>query len=62
MQEDFDKWFHALGSYSLRSERFYEDIAISDLTKRSTIACRWLEEAFNQGVIAAQRRIAEEGN
>jgi hypothetical protein len=50
MQEDFDSWFYKLESFGLRCERFYEDIAISDLTKRSTIACKWLEAAFNQGV------------
>jgi len=62
MNNDFNDWFHALESYSLRSERFYEDISTHDLVKRSKIACGWLQEAFDQGVIAGQKRIAEEGN
>jgi len=61
MNNDFNDWFHFLESYSLRSERFYKDISTPDLVQRSKIACGWLQEAFDQGVIAGQKRIVEEG-
>ena len=64
MQEDFDKWFYEVEGHSTRAERFLDDTIwyLVDKNKHNFLMKNWLQEAFNQGVIAEQKRIAEEGN
>ena len=63
MQEDFDNWFYEVEGYSTRAERFFGDVQwYINKDNHDVLMKNWLQEAFNQGVIAAQKRIAEEGN
>lgn len=51
MNDEFQKWFHELESFSLRSERFYLDIEV--LTNKAhqlyPVMSKWMEAAFEAG-------------
>jgi hypothetical protein len=58
LEKEFDKFFHEIENYCLRSERFYDDVMVirnskrEPLTHYNEIMEAWLQAAFNAGAKA----------
>ena len=49
LKQKFHDYFFELEGYSLRAERFYNDLSIEDKTQLAIIRKEWLEAAFMEG-------------
>jgi len=55
LEKEFDKFFHEVENYCLRSERFYDDLMLIRNSKREPLSHysdmmeAWLQAAFNAG-------------
>jgi hypothetical protein len=47
IEVEFNRWFHGdYGTYSYRSEAFYDDCAVGDLKTREDLMKKWVYAAF----------------
>jgi hypothetical protein len=47
IEMEFNQWFHGnYGTFSYRSEAFYDDCAIEDLKTREDLMKKWVYAAF----------------
>jgi hypothetical protein len=45
----FEQYFNELEGYTLRAERFYDDVEVPDVKLRAKLMRKWLEAAFDMG-------------